>query len=56
MAGLGTEECRCLLLFDAAKNDPDTLVEIEDEEPDTVPISVWFQFFELEAVPTLGGA
>jgi hypothetical protein len=42
MTGVDTEACRCLLPSDTVQNDPDALAEIEDEEPDEIPIPVWF--------------
>jgi hypothetical protein len=41
MAGVDREACRCLLSSNTVQNDSDALVEIEDEEPDTVLIPVW---------------
>jgi hypothetical protein len=46
MAGVGTEAHHCLLPFDTAQNDPDALIEIEDEEPDVVPIPSSFTFLK----------
>jgi hypothetical protein len=36
-----------------AQNDPDALVKTEDEEPDTVPISVWLQPLAVEVAALL---
>jgi hypothetical protein len=47
MAGIDTEAYRCLLPSDTVQNGSNTLVEIEDEEPSTVPIPVWPQLLEL---------
>jgi hypothetical protein len=38
---------------DTGQNDPDALIETEDEGPDAVPISVWLQLLEMEAAAFL---
>jgi hypothetical protein len=53
MAGVDTEAHRCLLPSDMGQNDPDALVEIEDEESDTFPILLWPQLLEAEAAALL---
>jgi hypothetical protein len=42
-----------MLCSDTAQSDPDTLVKIEKEEPDAVPIPVWLQFIEVAAAALL---
>jgi hypothetical protein len=53
MTGVETKSCQCLSPSDAAQNDPNALVEIEDEQPDAVSIPAWLQFLEVEAAALL---
>jgi hypothetical protein len=51
---MDSEAGRCLLPSDRAQNDPDPLVEIENEDPDQVPIPVWLRLLEVEVAAPLG--
>jgi hypothetical protein len=50
MAGVDSEASRCLLPSDTPQNDCDAPFEIEDEGPGAIPVPVWFQVLEVEAL------